>query len=109
MKYGSRGSTARYARDQRRRSIYRRGQCSTSKIKCPHPHRQVVSTKNIVDTIDHTSTLNAAINRPTGGSDSTRRGIVPKKTMDKASKLVEVIRACHVNILLDLYLIPFCD
>src|ERR1700733_9174686 len=43
------------------------------------------------------------------GIDSTRRGIVRKKTMEKASKLVEVIRACHVNILLDLYLRAFWD
>jgi hypothetical protein len=42
-----------------------------------------------------------------GGSDSTRRGIVPKKTMEKVSKLVEVVRACQVNILLDLYFSTF--
>jgi hypothetical protein len=41
------------------------------------------------------------------GSDSTRRGIVPKKTMEKSSKLVEVVRACQVNILLDLYFSTF--
>jgi hypothetical protein len=53
-----------------------------------------------------------SMRRSTGGpagSDSTRRRIVPKKTMEKASKLVEVIRAGYVNILFDLYFSAFWD